>query len=120
MIEDYRVYLENLSFSSFLQLTEAMGRTNEFVRKTLNSTLMIIFVLKKTPMILAVEKNKELRLQIEESALQKKRNQTIPILSSFPYRAKRATSLLEQWIKDNAVHFPEVEFLASIVDLKDP
>lgn len=31
IVEDYRIYLENISFSSFFRLMEAVRRTNELV-----------------------------------------------------------------------------------------
>lgn len=34
MLDEYHVYLENLSFLSFFMLMEAARRTNEFVKRT--------------------------------------------------------------------------------------
>lgn len=47
MTEDYWIYMENLSLSSFSQLMEAARYTNVSVKKTLKSNLMIRFMLKK-------------------------------------------------------------------------
>lgn len=56
IIQDYRIYLENLSLSSFSRLMEAMRRTKESVPKPQNQLYEICA--KKRPIIVTMEKNK--------------------------------------------------------------
>lgn len=58
MIENYWVYLENLSFSSFLWLMEVLRRVNESVKRTARFSAIIRLMSKKKPTITMVEKRK--------------------------------------------------------------
>lgn len=56
-IEDYRIYFENLSFSSFSHLMEAARPSIKFVIRTSRSMSPIQSTPKKRSMIAAVDKN---------------------------------------------------------------
>lgn len=58
MIEDYRVYLENLSVPSFLRLMEDARQTIESFKETVKSSKTIRSKRMKRPRIAVVEKSK--------------------------------------------------------------
>lgn len=78
---------------------------------------MIRSVPKKRPIIAIVEKSKGAKGSSSRKMPYKKPDVSHP--STFSLRSKEAAALLEQRIKDNVIHLPQVEFAASLEDVKD-
>lgn len=76
MVDEYRVYLENLSFPSFLRLIEAVRRTNESARRIQNPRLQAPNPMRPHPpprkrlVVATVENGQGEALLPEESYLQ--------------------------------------------------
>lgn len=68
-----------------------------------------------------MEKNKGAKTSSSKKMLysKEKKNKPVPILPPIPRGANKVVALLEQWIKDNVIPLPKVEFLPSTRDQKD-
>lgn len=108
-------------FLFFLQVDGGCDATNISVRKTSGSISLIRHALKKMQMIATVEKDQETKGSGKmKMPYSKKETRRFHVLPPFLCKAKKAAALLEQWIKDNVILLPEVEFFPSVRDRKDP
>lgn len=100
------------------------GGPNESVKKTVVSSTMIRSMQKKQKKnnckITTMEKSKGAKSSNSKKMPYNKGKQILSYSSTFLMKQKSAdTTLLEQWIKDNVIHLPKVEFRTSVRDLKD-
>lgn len=123
MVNEYRVYLENLTFPSFSRLMETARRTNESFRKPSRSVINTHTSVaprpfhRKRSMIAAVEDSQGARPPRPKrpSFKQGYKNdskagkKSYPVLLPFPCGIKKALALLNQWIKDEAIVLPHVD-----------
>lgn len=134
MPNEYRVYLENLTFLSFSKLIEAVRRTNESVRKpsrpTINSYSGVAprsFPIKR-PVLAAVEDGQEVRppKSKKPSFRQGYKTDNRPgkksylVFPPFPCGIKKVITLLNQWVKDEAVTLPHMDQLPYEEDQHEP
>lgn len=104
MVEEYRVFLENLLFTSFPKLMEEAKRTNESVKKTSNPSHVsspnpVVRQLPRKGLIMVViEMSKESGPSNSEKPSYchecKQEKKTYLVLSPFRYDIKKAHSLL--------------------------
>lgn len=108
MFDEYRVFLENLSFLSFSRLMEAERRTNESVRRTSKSNIAsrpgpvtrIPPPPRKRLTVVAVEKGQgsgpsnQPAYMLEYRPKHRQECKASPILSPFLYGLKKAITLL--------------------------
>lgn len=110
MTEEYRVFLENLSFCSFAKLMEAARSTNESVHRSsrlgtsarLGQAPIGLQMQKKGPIFSADDNIRE-AMPFGWKAATFERRERYPILPPFPCGAKRA--LLYQWVKDHVLPY---------------
>lgn len=102
MLEEYRVFLENLPFPSFSRLRESARRTNESVRRTSKSSSinrpnpLARLASRKRSIIATLEKGKEVRpLSSKRPSFNKKESWQHLVLPAFPCGTKKATALVE-------------------------
>lgn len=112
MIEEYRVFLEYLSFPSFAKLMEAARLTNESVRRSSKSDVNIRpshapmgrQMQRKRPILVAINDTREAGPTSSKRPYEKKERYSAlpPLLSD----TKRAIVLLEQRVKDRVIRLP--------------
>lgn len=126
MMEEYRIFVENLSFPSFSKLLKAATHLNVSVRRTSRSDFVVQprpvveSTSKKGPMAVTLKKSRGINTSSSKKpTYDRKEPRQYPILSPFPCGAKKAVALLEQWIIYGVVCLLEVECLPSLADQKD-
>lgn len=71
-------------------------------------------------MIAVVEKHNGVKASSSKKAsYDRKETKAVPVLPPFPCRAKKAVTLLEEWVKDRIIRLLDVEFLSSFSNQKD-
>lgn len=139
MEKQYRIFLENLSFTSFSKLMEAVGCRSESVSRNSRSnantrssqTLVARLASKKRSIIDALTTMGDGPSSSKKPTFVKMKPKDTPVCL-FPYDAKKAVTLLYQRVKDEVIHFshtnrfPSVngpegcEIIASMIEEREP
>lgn len=114
MLEEYRIFLENLSFPSFLKLMKATRCTNESVQDfkvqyscRAQPSFHSLTNNKKRLRVMTLDKDKKAKpSSSKRSSFKKSESKEYPVLPPFAYEAKKATAFLERWVKGQDIHLP--------------
>lgn len=131
MSDEYQVFLENLTLSSFSKLMEASRRTNESTRRTPKSNRTVLVARtfrKKRQIVAAVEgsskegssSKKKPTHKLDHKHKFKLERKPYPPLPPLPCSAKKAVALLKQWVNDPIVQLPLVSQAPTQIDERNP
>lgn len=100
MVEDYWIYLDNLSFSSVSRLMDVTTWTNKLIIMNSRSSSLIRPTWKKRPMIAVAEKDKAAKASSSKKIPYSKKGTWIPRLVTIVKRRGESDSslrVLEKW-----------------------
>lgn len=81
---------------------------------------MIRLASRKRTMITTLEKGKEAKpSNLKKPVYGRKEPRQFPVLPTFPCAVKKATILLEEWVKEQVIHLIEVNYISSLKAQKD-
>lgn len=117
LLKEYHSLLENLSFPSFSSLMEVPRNINKSMAQTSKPSFashlnLIIRTPRKRPIVIAFEKDQGTSSLSSKGLSYKHERKTFPVLPRCPFVMKKATTLLEQWVKDSVVILSYVDHLS--------
>lgn len=117
MMEEYRIFLENLSFYSFSKLMELARHTNEQYYPVLPVDLARTPHHERGPLLQPSRKENAPDYWNKKKSTQDRREPTeFPTLPPFPYDPKKVATLLDKWVKGRDIPLPEVRRLLTRKD----
>lgn len=128
IVEEYRIFLENLSFSSFSKLMEAPRLTKESMHRTSRSSSAarpihqptVRPAPRKRSIVATIDRDKRSKtFNSKRSSFEKRKPKESPCLPPFPCSTKNDAGLLERWVKDQVIRLLFVELFPSLAEEKD-
>lgn len=115
MIEEYCIFLKNLSFPSFFKLIEAARHPKESLRSSSAS-----WSSSSSYLVATFDRERDLDRPSQGTNPGKMRAQEVSILPPFPYGLRKVIILMDKWVKNRSVSLPEVQSFHPCEDQENP